>query len=403
MKKQLLILLIFISTFNSYAQTSFEKGYFINNEDQKIECLIKNIDWKDNPTEIKFKYSEIEEPKIITIESIKEFGIGGITKFQRYTVNIDKSSNLLSEVNTSRNPIFQEEQLFLKVLIEGKTNLYYYENNNLTTFFFKNETSDIEQLIYKRYKTDDNKIGYNKKYQQQLWLNLRCSSIPINLIENTNYVKNELVNLFVKYNECQNSEFTNFEKKEKKDLFNFTIRPGIRNSSLSMVNNSSDLRSMDFGNTLSFQAGFEIELLMPFNNNKWALITEPTIQKFKSEIIINRGSTDFVVEEKVVANYKSIEIPIGLRYYFYLKKDSKIYINATYALDFNSNSKIDFETQNDLDIRQSNYLALGFGYKYKDKYSLEYRYGLNRDLFWNYSLWKSEYSNMSLIFGIKVF
>ena len=59
MKKQLLILLIFISTFNSYAQTSFEKGYFINNEGQKTDCLIKNIDWKDNPTEIKFKYTEI--------------------------------------------------------------------------------------------------------------------------------------------------------------------------------------------------------------------------------------------------------------------------------------------------------------------------------------------------------
>jgi len=403
MKKQLLILLIFISTFNSYAQTSFEKGYFINNEGQKTDCLIKNIDWKDNPTEIKFKYTEIEEPKTITIESIMEFGIEGKSKFQRHTVNIDKSSNLLSDVNTSRNPVFHEEQLFLKVLIEGKANLYYYENNNLTTFFFKNETSNIEQLIYKRYKTNDNRIGYNKKYQQQLWLNLSCSSIPINIIENTIYVKKELVNLFVKYNECQNSEFTNFEKKEKKDLFNFTIRPGIRNSSLLMINNSSDLRSMDFGNTFSFQAGFEVELLMPFNNNKWALIIEPTIQNFKPEIIINRGSTDFVVEEKVVANYKSIEIPIGLRHYFYLKKDSKIYMNATYALDFNSNSKIDFETQNDLDIRQSHYLALGFGYKYKDKYSLEYRYGSNRDLFWNYSLWKSEYSNMSLIFGIKVF
>ena len=45
---------------------------------------------------------------------------------------------------------------------------------------------------------------------------------------------------------------------------------------------------------------------------------------------------------------------------------------STLALDFNSNSKIDFETQNDLDIRQSNYLALGFGYKYKDKYSIQH-------------------------------
>lgn len=403
MKNQLLILLMFISTFNFYGQNSFEKGYFINNTGQKTECLIKNIDWKDNPIDFKYKLLENEIVKTETIESVNEFGIYKKSKYKKFIVNIDLSSKNITDLTTVKNAVFEEKQLFLKVLIEGSANLYFYDNNNLKSFFFKTETSDIEQLIYKRYKTNDNRIGYNKEYQEQLWLNLRCSSIPIGLIENTAYAKKDLINLFVKYNECQNSEFTIFENREKKDLFNLTFRPGIRNSSLSMTNNSSDLRNIDFGNTLSYQAGFELEYLMPFNNNKWALILEPTIQSFKREIIFNKGTTDFNVEEKVIADYKSVEMPFGLRHYFYLKKDSKIFINASYVLDFNSGSKINFQTLNDEEIRQSNYMALGIGYKYKDKYSLEYRYGLNRDLFSDYALWKSQYSKMSLIFGIKVF
>ena len=46
---------------NCFAQISFEKGYFINNANQKTNCLIKNQDWKDNPTEFEYKLDENSE------------------------------------------------------------------------------------------------------------------------------------------------------------------------------------------------------------------------------------------------------------------------------------------------------------------------------------------------------
>jgi len=402
MKKQLLILLTIISSINLYAQTSFEKGYFINNEGQKIECLIKNIDWRDNPTGFKYKLIDNDKAKHKTIENVKEFGIYNKSKFNRFIGDVDLSSKNIADLSKVKKAEFVKKQLFLKVLVEGKSNLYFYNINNIKIFFYKTENSAIEQLLYKRFKTNDNSIGYNKAYLQQLWLNLNCSSISKNQIKNTTYNKKDLINLFIKYNECQNSEFTNFEKNVKRDLFNFTLRAGIRNSSLLMINNSSENPNLDF-NTLSYQAGIEIEYLMPFNHNKWALILEPTIQSFKSEITANYGTKDFIVAEKVVADYKSVELLLGLRHYLFLNKNSKIFMNAAYVLDFNTNSKIDFKTQMDEEIRQSNYLALGIGYKYKDKYSLEYRYGANRDLFSDYALWSSEYSKMSLILGVTIF
>ena len=94
-----------------------------------------------------------------------------------------------------------------------------------------------------------------------------------------------MINFFRKYNDCSNSEFINHTKtKEKKDLFNFTIRPGIRSSSLVVKNGEYFWREIDFGKGLiSFSFGLEAEFIMGFNNNKWAFLVEPTYEQFESE------------------------------------------------------------------------------------------------------------------------
>lgn len=63
MKKRILFLLITILSLNCYSQISFQKGYYIDNTNQKINCLIKNIDWKNNPTEFEYNY-----PKIVNLK-----------------------------------------------------------------------------------------------------------------------------------------------------------------------------------------------------------------------------------------------------------------------------------------------------------------------------------------------
>ena len=92
MKKRILFLLITILSLNCYSQISFQKGYYIDNTNQKINCLIKNINWKNNPTKFEYKLSENSESKKTTIKTIKEFGIDNISKYVRSTVNIDRSS-----------------------------------------------------------------------------------------------------------------------------------------------------------------------------------------------------------------------------------------------------------------------------------------------------------------------
>jgi hypothetical protein len=144
MKKQLVLLLtIAVFSINAYSQNTFEKGYFINNNNQKTECLIKNNDWKSNPSSFEYKESENSEIIVVDITSAKEFGIYTLSKYVRSTVKLDKSSVNINELSTEKEPAFIEEILFLKVLVEGKSNLYHYLDGNIQRFFYNKDNATI--------------------------------------------------------------------------------------------------------------------------------------------------------------------------------------------------------------------------------------------------------------------
>lgn len=395
MKKQLLFLLTAIFSLNCYSQISYEKGYYINNDNQKINCLIRNIDWKNNPIGFEYKLSENGETQNANIKSVKEFGVDNISKHIRSTVNIDRSSENIDELSNDKRPIFKQEELFLKVLVEGKANLYLFEDGNLRRYFYNKENAAIEQLVYKSYKYSNTQIGKNNKFKNHLWNNLKCSTFKKNKVEKLDYKKNDLIDFFVEYNECNNEEYINYEERQKRDLFNLSIRPGVNISTLSIQNSVSSSRDTDFGHELTFRLGVEAEFILPFNKNKWAFIFEPTYQYFKSEANL--------ATQSVEADYKSIELPVGIRHYFFLNENSKIFINGSFIFDLSNDSVIDFESGANLEIKTRNNLSFGLGYKHNDRYSVELRYQTSREILSEFVYWNTDYQTFSVIFGYSIF
>jgi len=109
-----------------------------------------------------------------------------------------------------------------------------------------------------------------------------------------------------------------------------------------------------------------------------------------------------------IVDYNSIEIPIGLRHYFFLNQNSNIFTNIAYVFDLNLNSSIDFKRADDsnlrsLEIETQNNLAFGIGYKFNHKYSMEMRYQTSRKVLINYASWNSDYKTLSIIFGYSIF
>ena len=410
MKNRILFLLTLILSISSYSQISFERGYYIDNSNQKIYCLIKAIDWNNNPTVIEVKLSENEDSKKVAIDFVKEFEVINSAKYIRCKVNIDRSTNRINNLSYDKNPLFNEEVLFLEVLVEGESNLYQYYDKGLIRFFYNKKNGDVEQLIFKSYRTVDDLIAQNNKFREQLWVDLKCMSFDMTRMEKIKYEKKDLMRLFTDYSKCSNSDLLYSAPKIKRDFFNLSIRPRLNNSSLLMLYLGYKPKDvMDFGNKTSFGIGLESEIILPINKNKWAVVFEPTYQSFNGETANNDISSVVggTINSKV--SYRSIELPLSLRYYFIVSKNSKIFINVSAIYDWALKSTMEFENPtisntNTYNINKTggNY-GFGMGYKVFDKYSVEMRYQTSRDLLVFDSSWVTDYKTFSVIFGYTLF
>ncbi len=206
--------------------------------------------------------------------------------------------------------------------------------------------------------------------------------------------------LFIRFNGCTHSAYTNFERNEKEDLFNISLRPGLNYSQLTLY--SADLRDINFGRRLGFRFGVEAEFILPFNRNKWGIIVEPTYQSYHQKTENQEAVVGGVIRSEV--DYQSIEIPVGARHTFFLNEKSAIFLDLSCVFDFNSNSSVtlsrnDGSLLNSLEIESRINWALGTGYKYADRYSLSMRYLTGREILSSYMALNSSYKTFSVILG----
>ena len=380
--KYVLFLLLML-TIESFGQIVFEKGYFIDNSDNKTECFIKNYEWKKSPVKIEYQLTLSSGPEIASITNIKEFSVSSY-KYRRFTVQIDQSDDALSTLSENKEPIFIDETVFLKTIIEGAANLF--EGGKHNRYFYNVDKLLVKQLVHKEYLIE-NRVATNNSYKFQLWEGLKCSCITIKDIENISYNKVDLIKIFEKYNTCLDSNFINYEENKKRVAFNLIVKPGLKVSSLSIENLNDNFHSIDYGISASFSFGLEAQLVLPFNKNKWAVFFEPTYQSYKAEDPRERFTN--------TADYKSIELPVGIKYNMFLGSKSKVFISMSVVIvDIPFNSTI-----GNLEINSTNNLNLGFGYSYKNKFSAELRYGSKRNLLSNYVSFSTNYQSISFVLG----
>jgi len=390
MKNKILFLILFSSITTAYGQIRFDKGYLIDNENNKIECFIRNYEWEKCPSECEYKLTENGNIKKGDITSIKEFSIYGSSKYIRVNTKIDRSESELSEF---RNPIWHQEQLFLKVLVQGKASLYNYEDENSSKFFYSVKDSLIQQLVYKKYLINGNQPTVNVSFRQQLLNNVNCANTTVSSIEHFDYCQGDLERYFKKYNECMGDSFIFYDRKKNRAKFNLRITPGINYSSFSMFtySHSTTYRRIDFDGQTNFRLGLEAECILPFYKNKFGITLEPTYQYFNAQKVTESNVAEI--------NYRSLELAVGIRYYLLLNEKTKIFIdgliNSFASSNLNSNVDLDHST---LKMNQKTNLALGGGIDYK-RISVELRYySFQRILDANYN-WTSDYNKISFIIG----
>jgi hypothetical protein len=394
------------------AQVSFEAGHIIDNSGTKVECFIKDLEWSNNPTEFQYKLTEDSRDIITgTLNSIKIFTIGDHTKYKKVTVGVDKSSNKTADMSNRSEPDFITETVFLKYLAEGSANLFKYQDNQILRFFYSINDQNIEQLVYKKFLLNSNSVSLNVSFKKQLYENLTCETMTINDSRNLDYDEDELIAFFQKYNLCSNTESKVYEGSMNKGKFNFSAKVGYFNSNLDIDYGSGtssveiDRQSAELGSKSSFRIAAELEYLLPSKNNKWAVFLETGYQSYESSVTIE---TDSNIEENrfqdISIDYQYIDFNIGVRHYLFLSDNSKLFINTGFVIVADLSDKIDYEDNPgivDLDINSSVNLFAGIGYDYNNKFTIEARFNFVRDITTGYSIVKSNYNSIGVVFGYK--
>lgn len=393
----LLILAVCLGV-SAYAQNKFEKGYFIGNNGSKVECLIKNDDWKSNPTSFKYKTSETDDVKTGNLGNVKEFVIIGKSKYQKFTVDIDRSSNKTNQLSTKRTAEFTSETLFLKALVEGsKANLYGYVDNDLRRFFYKKPGGEVTQLVYKQYRSSNLGVRKNESYKAQLQREFPCD----NANPSPSYLKSNLVKYFVAYNNCgaQDASMTDFTLTETKGQLKLKVKGGINYFKTTVTDTSIPFGDNKFStdNEVNARFGVELEYLFAGNNNRWSVFLEPSYQSFKGDAeLFIQGTVN--ITRLIAIDYQSIEVPIGIRYYIPVGTDnSKIFLSGGSVIDLPMGDS----TVRNQEIRSSISFFFSAGYQY-DKLSLEARYTAGRSLE-NLIGLDTTYGGLSLILGYTIF
>lgn len=385
MKIRITIVLFFIALL-SYGQQNFELGYFIDNAGTKTNCLIKNMDWRSNPTAIKWKASTTTATKIATIENIKEFHIGALHHYIRHTLSFDLSPTKVSELSIGRHINSKERTVFLKLLVTSEiASLYGYQHHDIQKFFYTKADQELPQLlVYKAYLIPghlDN-ISYNNDYQYQLKTVFPTAQVKSST---TPYKKKELIRYFEKYLLEQNDHA--FVSTDKKTKTTFGVFAGLDVTSFEHFLYNT---TYTFDTTTGLRVGAFIENTLPFYNNKLSLFFDAGYTAFHIKSPADNNSIGAIqIENRNDITYKSLDFTGGIKFYFFLNPTSskeliKLYLEAGVSLIVQQKTKWEPLISSDSEmIPIATNFPVGVGIHYK-KYILGYRCYSSRNILSSY-------------------
>jgi len=379
------------------AQNKFEKGEAVKLNGEQVNCLIKNEDWITVPTQFEYKLSESSEIKTGTIDEFKSFRIGKSFKYVKETIDVDR--DIEKQPNNS-GLTYQDETLFLKLIVEGRINLYHLEDEKLNIFFMKSQNSgEIIQLKHKTYFDDKYKLRENNSFRKQLYDAFNDFNIKIDEIKNTNYNINDLKSIFEKYNKAAGSYRIYFNKT--KINYNVYAKAGL-SSIKYLAQGGEGITNIAFTNETTFRAGAELEMVLPYSKAKWSVFVSPMYQSYSSEASAGIAISDnpSALTNFNAIEYESIELPIGIRRYFFSKTadNFRLYANAAYVFDIGLSGNLILIGEDRLlrNNRGLNFM-LGGGIQFND-FGLEFLYFSPRDLANSNPGFVSDYKSIAINF-----
>jgi hypothetical protein len=393
MKIFIFSLFILYPTF-SISQILFERGYYVDAENKKSDCFIKNQGWSDNPSSFIYKITESDREKKGTLDNIIEFGVENQFKFVKRTFELDISSNNKAELSTDSQPEFKTITAFLNMIVEGQATLYSYKMGSNKRYFYSILNQNPKQFIHKEFISSNDVISENNEFREQIRVELSTVVIDKESIKKIRYNESDLKDVITKYNKSKNSESKIIQSTSKKNGFQIGLTIGSGFSNFKYIDYVYFRDWVNFETKPSFNIGLLFNYILPFKKDKLSVFINPTFQSLSRKI----SSQGYNLK----VNYSYIHFPIGFRNSFFLKNNNKLFLNllAAPGLGIHFNKYLYVNNREFVEFMPTVYFGAGFGYE-KNRISVEFRTHSNDDILLNYPDSQSKYHKSNLIFSYR--
>ena len=389
---------IFLFLNLSFSQ-KFEKGYFIENNGNKVECFLDKKYQFYSPDIVKYKLLENDNIKEIGLNSIKELSIYNKVIYYKFNVELEVSGVGIEDLNNEKKLNTITKNVLLELVEDGKIKLFVYNFDYKSCFYLLKEGESVPELLdYKKYRSGEQfvAVSENNDYRNEIYNFVKDANISAAELENIEYEEDDLQKVIKRYNEFNNNSLSLNIKKSKSSKLNIKPRLSILNSSVEYQNliNSSFNSKSKFDSKVGLGFGIDLELETISN---FSVFLSPIFSSYtntSTQTIYGVSSNDRVIETKV--DYKFIRNLIGVRKYFELKNKKEIYLGANLIFDYVLNSETIQVFHPDLINLNSNFqLGLNLGFDINKRYYIEFNYDLPKNLSSNTTGRETKYNNIS--------
>lgn len=358
MKTSLAILIAIASFFpyKAYAQKSFEKAYVILVSGDTIRGTINNRDWKINPKTVEF-VSDAGVKSTYTPAEITWFRLEESNEdFRGISMMIDKSPTDPARVTEESHLASADENLFLRVLIQGELKLlhsydfknhFYYEKDGVVTellYQFRlmrannpNETdvSVVNQKLNEEYRKSGDilLLKRQEKYKFQL-INLfaDCKNM-LPQLQKLQFSEKALKKIFVDYYKCKSMYLPAQKKTGKGVKAQVGVMAGVTKTNQTVTTDATSIFFLNnkTANSMSPTFGINLMLASARNRGKFAGYSEVLFQKYELSSQHQISNSAYRTDFESSYNFKNVNFALGARYHF-LHSKLKPFIGAGLSL-----------------------------------------------------------------------
>ena len=387
MKFKIVILFIFVGI-NTFAQNTFKKGYYINNEGIKNEGYFKSFG-KNLPDLLPFKVKANNlEVLQIKKENIATLNINNL-EFIKKNVSVELLDEKMFAKKENNTNVFNltSESLLLKVLLKfNDFTLYSYRHKN-NEYFFLETQGNLEFLKYKKVKKNNRKVDL-RKYATQIIERFNIIDLQNQkIIANLKYKEVDLVNFFTEYAKQNKYTYKKYERylnRDFKDAFNITPKLGYSFNSQSVKTINNKLETSFKENHINY--GLDIEFFFNTLFKKSSIIFSYT---YYNEIKKD-GYFSFVAsnDSETFNSLKMNTINLKYRHYFKIHKNQYLYADAGFLLHSSKGKVESIYTPTNAYISNLKYnsdennlaFSIGLGYNYNNSNATSDSWHLDRNL-----------------------